>query len=1341
MSMRSRRTPPLLRLAVGLLALAAAPAGAQKALERGSDLHALVRESARLTVAPDIVAESEAASLLALDAGLAVDEFRAGDGGRWSAQVDRRTGRVASLDGSGVPFFPGRGNALRTDDVRAFLGGKPTPDLDAHDRRARAFLPAVAQAFGLRPADLALHRGRSGNPAAHVWFVDYDVTLGGVPVEGARVVLTVNNGNLVAIGSENLPAPGVKAPRARWTAAEALRVVEQHVGGFRPDDRFAERGVYKLLPANVVDPRFDEGYEPGRGRDVAGVWQFTFHRAGEIGTFRARVDVETGELLEFLDVNEYGQVTGGVFPGEKPAAETARPLPFANVASGVYTNSAGVFAGTSGTTTLDGQYVRIADSCGSISKSADANGLIALGTSSGTDCTTPGTGGAGNTHAARTQFYALNRAKEVARGWLPSNSWINAKLTANVNLNQTCNAYWNGTTVNFFRSGGGCANTGELLGVSLHEYGHGLDSNDGSGSSPDNGTGETYGDFTAALATHNSCIGNGFLGSNCGGYGNACTSCTGVRDIDWAKHSRNTPSTVANFTQTTCPQPSANNPNYIGPCGKDAVARGQSTKKREGHCESYVSSEALWDLAARDLTNPGSGAAWTVVDRLWYLSRSTASAAFQCNVSGSTWTSDGCNTGSLFKTFRAVDDDNGNLADGTPHGGAIYAAFSRHGIACPGDAGASTTFRAVTPPAVPTLAVTAGNNSASLAWSGSSGVYDVYRNETGCNAGFTKVRNDNTTTSYADGAVANGFTYYYQVVAHPSGNEAAASEPSACVAVTPTAGTCTPPAAPTGVGATAASSSQIDLSWSASSGATSYAILRSTTNGGPYASVGTSTTTSFSDTGLAASTAYYYVVRASNGTCSSGNSAQAQATTQAASNVLANGVPVTGVSGSTGNQQTWTMSVPSGASNLSFSISGGTGDADLYVKLGSQPTTSSYDCRPYLSGNSETCSFAAPAAGTWYVMLRAYSTYSGVTLTGSYTAPCTPPATPTGLVATAVSSSRIDLTWSASSGATSYTVSRASTSGGPYSAVGTVTTTSFSNTGLAASTTYHYVVSASNGSCASGNSAPASATTSAAGGGTVALSNGVPVSNLSGATGSESHFYIAVPSGASNLSIATSGGSGDVDLHVRFGSPASTTSYDCRPYRSGNDETCSFATPSAGNYYVMLHGYSAYSGVTLLASYSTGATELVTNGGFEGSSSPWVRSGNAYWTGTGSYPKSGAGYAYLGNVNNANGAMYQQLSIPSSATGALTFWLNTVSNETSTTTVYDRLYVEVRNTSGTLLATLATYSNLDKTTAGNYVQKSLSLGAHKGQTIRLQFRATTDSSSTTTFRVDDVSVK
>ncbi|WP_051323038.1 S8 family serine peptidase [Luteimonas sp. J29] len=102
--------------------------------------------------------------------------------------------------------------------------------------------------------------------------------------------------------------------------------------------------------------------------------------------------------------------------------------------------------------------------------------------------------------------------------------------------------------------------------------------------------------------------------------------------------------------------------------------------------------------------------------------------------------------------------------------------------------------------------------------------------------------------------------------------------------------------------------------------------------------------------------------------------------------VLQNGVPVTGLSGASGSTRTWTIEVPAGANNLVVKIAGGSGDADLYVRRGSPPTTTSYDCRPYLTGNNETCTFASPQSGTWYVMLRGYSAFSGVTLTASYQA-------------------------------------------------------------------------------------------------------------------------------------------------------------------------------------------------------------------------------------------------------------------------------------------------------------------------------------------------------------------
>jgi len=85
----------------------------------------------------------------------------------------------------------------------------------------------------------------------------------------------------------------------------------------------------------------------------------------------------------------------------------------------------------------------------------------------------------------------------------------------------------------------------------------------------------------------------------------------------------------------------------------------------------------------------------------------------------------------------------------------------------------------------------------------------------------------------------------------------------------------------------------------------------------------------------------------------------------AAATALANGVPVTGLAGAAKAELQFTMTVPAGASNLTFTIAGGTGEANLYLRFGSAPTTATFDCRPKLTGNNETCSFAAPPAGTF----------------------------------------------------------------------------------------------------------------------------------------------------------------------------------------------------------------------------------------------------------------------------------------------------------------------------------------------------------------------------------------
>ncbi|HVJ61139.1 MAG TPA: collagenase, partial [Tahibacter sp.] len=104
---------------------------------------------------------------------------------------------------------------------------------------------------------------------------------------------------------------------------------------------------------------------------------------------------------------------------------------------------------------------------------------------------------------------------------------------------------------------------------------------------------------------------------------------------------------------------------------------------------------------------------------------------------------------------------------------------------------------------------------------------------------------------------------------------------------------------------------------------------------------------------------------------------------------LQNGVAATGLAAAANGSLAFTFDVPAGATNLRFVMSGGSGDADLYVRYGSAPTTTAYDCRPYAGGNSETCTIATVQAGRYHVMLRGYSAFAGVSLTASFTPPST----------------------------------------------------------------------------------------------------------------------------------------------------------------------------------------------------------------------------------------------------------------------------------------------------------------------------------------------------------------
>ncbi|NQD38870.1 S8 family serine peptidase [Permianibacter sp. IMCC34836] len=99
---------------------------------------------------------------------------------------------------------------------------------------------------------------------------------------------------------------------------------------------------------------------------------------------------------------------------------------------------------------------------------------------------------------------------------------------------------------------------------------------------------------------------------------------------------------------------------------------------------------------------------------------------------------------------------------------------------------------------------------------------------------------------------------------------------------------------------------------------------------------------------------------------------------------LTRGVPVTGLSGAADSVRKFKLKVPANAENLRFTLAGGTGDADLYVRFGAEPTADTFDCRPYLNGNNESCAFSIPTTGVYYVSLVGFTAYSGASLVANY---------------------------------------------------------------------------------------------------------------------------------------------------------------------------------------------------------------------------------------------------------------------------------------------------------------------------------------------------------------------
>jgi len=171
----------------------------------------------------------------------------------------------------------------------------------------------------------------------------------------------------------------------------------------------------------------------------------------------------------------------------------------------------------------------------------------------------------------------------------------------------------------------------------------------------------------------------------------------------------------------------------------------------------------------------------------------------------------------------------------------------------------TVTVTAASAPAAPTgLTAAAGNASVTLSWTASTGAtsYNIYRGTTSGGESTTPIATGVTTPGYTDSGLTNGQEYYYKVAAV---NNAGASPMSNEASATPTASACAVALVATDTGV-----AEIDLSWNACPGATSYYILRSTASGGPYTTLTVSTGTAYQDFGLVSMQTYYYLVRSVN---------------------------------------------------------------------------------------------------------------------------------------------------------------------------------------------------------------------------------------------------------------------------------------------------------------------------------------------------------------------------------------------------------------------------------------------------------------------------------------------
>lgn len=522
--------------------------------------------------------------------------FEARAGGRWNASYDRATGVPSQIWGAGI----------------ATPGANASPVIAETYARTLLADHLALVAPGASLADFVLVSNHSDGEIRSVGFVQQH---DGRRVVGGQVSFRFKHDRMIAIGSQALPNVSVAPPPTRMSRAQlgtraksALRVAVD-----LPVAPVTEAGDEVVLP--LVGDDAVLGFRLARPLTIDG---------GGEGRYLAYADAATGEILAVHQQNLYASGTVRYRSVDRHPGNPRidRPAPNAFV----------MVSGTPTTTAADGSVSWPVDAAQTLTTAVVGNFVTVVNKATNavaaeTDLPLSPNGTAVWDASAEVEidaqvqvFLATNIVKQFVRTQLDANMpKLDDALIANVNLNQDCNAFYDGTAINFFHASMKCQNTGLLQDVVFHEFGHAFHSEEiieGVGSF-DGAMSEGAADFLAASITGDAGMGRGFFYNN-----------DALRNLD------------PPFKE------------FIWP---DDI--------QEIHHTGQIYGGAFWDLRKQLITDLGQTAGVQLVQKLYVgtLRRSTSIA-------------------DALVEALIEDDDNGNLDDGTPHECTIRRAFGIHGL-------------------------------------------------------------------------------------------------------------------------------------------------------------------------------------------------------------------------------------------------------------------------------------------------------------------------------------------------------------------------------------------------------------------------------------------------------------------------------------------------------------------------------------------------------------------------------------------------------------------------------------------------------------------------------------